>query len=104
MRSYEQEPQYQTGLTNTVLCCCCTVIGGIAGLAAGLGAIALPGFGPVVATVPLTVAIGGSGIGAAIGGTIAVLNAWEARASRKRTEQSRLEDNLRQAKRKAVGA
>lgn len=49
------------------------VIGGIAGLAAGLGAIAIPGVGPAVAGGALTVAIGAAGVGAAAGCFVAAL-------------------------------
>lgn len=51
------------------------VIGGIAGLAAGLGALAIPGVGPAMAAGPLTIAIGSLGIGAAAGGLIGALTA-----------------------------
>ena len=51
------------------------VIGGIAGLAVGLGAIAIPGIGAAIAAGPLAVAIGGAGIGAAAGGIIGALTA-----------------------------
>src|ERR1051326_4417806 len=53
------------------------LIGGIAGLAAGLGAMALPGVGPAIAVGPLAVAIGSAGIGAAAGGLIGALTAKE---------------------------
>jgi uncharacterized membrane protein len=39
----------------------------------GLGALALPGFGPVLAAGPLAAALGGAAIGAATGGLIGVL-------------------------------
>jgi hypothetical protein len=54
------------------------LIGGIAGLAAGLGAMAIPGIGPVIAAGPLAVAIGSAGIGAATGGVVGALTASEA--------------------------
>lgn len=44
-----------------------TAIGGTVGLLAGLGALAIPGFGPVLAAGPLIAAITGAGIGAATG-------------------------------------
>ena len=44
-----------------------SAIGGTVGLLAGLGALAIPGFGPVVAAGPLVAAITGAGLGAAAG-------------------------------------
>jgi len=46
------------------------VIGGGAGLLAGLGMLAIPGVGPVVAAGPLIALITGAGVGAAAGGII----------------------------------
>jgi len=52
-------------------------VGGIAGLLVGIGALAIPGIGPVLAVGPLASAIGsalaGAGIGAAAGGVIGAL-------------------------------
>jgi hypothetical protein len=56
------------------------LIGGIAGLAAGLGAMAIPGVGPAIAAGPLAFAIGSAGIGAAAGGIIGALTATETAA------------------------
>jgi hypothetical protein len=50
------------------------VVGGIAGLLAGLGALAVPGLGPIIAAGPLAVALGGAGVGAAAGGLIGALS------------------------------
>ncbi len=50
-----------------------TVIGGGAGLLAGLGALAIPGVGPVVAAGPLIATITGAGVGAAGGGMLGAL-------------------------------
>jgi hypothetical protein len=47
--------------------------GGIAGLLAGLGALAIPGIGPVIAAGPLMAALAGAGIGAAAGGLLGAL-------------------------------
>jgi uncharacterized membrane protein len=44
-----------------------TAIGGTLGLLAGLGAIAIPGIGPVLAAGPLIAAITGASVGAAVG-------------------------------------
>lgn len=49
------------------------VIGGVAGLLAGLGALTIPGIGPVIAAGPLIAALGGAGIGAATGGIVGAL-------------------------------
>jgi len=48
-------------------------IGGMAGLVAGIVALAIPGVGPLLAIGPLAGAIGGLGIGAAAGGLIGAL-------------------------------
>jgi hypothetical protein len=50
-----------------------TIIGGGAGLLAGIGAIAIPGVGPVVAAGWLVALITGAGIGAAAGGLLGSL-------------------------------
>jgi hypothetical protein len=61
-----------------------TVVGGVLGLLVGLGALAIPGIGPVIAAGPLAAAIGtaaaaigtaalGAGIGAASGGLLGAL-------------------------------
>jgi hypothetical protein len=48
-------------------------IGGLAGVVAGLAALAIPGIGPLLAVGPLAGALGGLGIGAAVGGLVGVL-------------------------------
>jgi uncharacterized protein (TIGR02271 family) len=45
-------------------------IGGGLGLIAGLAALAIPGFGPVIAVGPIAAALTGAGVGAAAGGVI----------------------------------
>ena len=45
-----------------------TVLGGGAGLLAGIGALAIPGVGPVVAAGWLVATLTGAGVGAAVGG------------------------------------
>lgn len=50
-----------------------TVLGGGAGLAAGLGALAIPGVGPVVAAGWLVATLTGAGAGAAAGGLLGAL-------------------------------
>jgi hypothetical protein len=49
------------------------VLGGVLGLLVGIGALAIPGIGPVVAAGPLVAALTGAGIGAAAGGLIGAL-------------------------------
>ncbi len=50
-----------------------TVLGGGAGLLAGLGALAIPGIGPLVAAGWLVAAVTGAGAGAAAGGLMGAL-------------------------------
>src|SRR5436853_131883 len=78
------------------------LIGGMAGLAAGLGAIAIPGIGPAIAAGPLAVAIGSAGIGAAAGSIIGVLTATETPAppsqpQDKSVDETPVEQNVTQA-------
>jgi hypothetical protein len=49
------------------------VIGGTLGLLAGIGALAIPGFGPFIAAGPIMGALAGIGAGATAGGIIGVL-------------------------------
>jgi stress response protein YsnF len=49
------------------------VIGGIGGLLVGLGALAIPGIGPVVAAGPIVAGLTGAGVGAVAGGVIGAL-------------------------------
>lgn len=48
-------------------------IGGLGGLLLGLGALAIPGVGPVIAAGPLAATLAGAGIGAVTGGLIGAL-------------------------------
>ncbi|NUO50641.1 MAG: DUF3341 domain-containing protein, partial [Polyangiaceae bacterium] len=43
-------------------------VGGTLGLLAGIGALAIPGLGPLIAAGPIMAALGGAGAGAAVGG------------------------------------
>ena len=54
------------------------LIGGIASMAVGRGAIAIPGLGPAITEAPLAVAIGSVGIGAVAGGFVGSLMAGKA--------------------------
>jgi hypothetical protein len=49
------------------------VVGGTLGLLAGIGALAIPGLGPLIAAGPLMAALGGAGAGAAVGGLTGAL-------------------------------
>lgn len=49
------------------------VVGGLGGLLVGLGALAIPGIGPVIAAGPLGAALLGAGLGGAAGGIIGAL-------------------------------
>ena len=49
------------------------VLGGLGGLLVGLGALAIPGIGPVLAAGPLAAALAGAGIGAVSGGLLGAL-------------------------------
>jgi len=46
------------------------VAGGIFGLLAGIGAVAIPGVGPLVAAGPIMAALSGAAVGAAAGGVV----------------------------------
>jgi uncharacterized protein (TIGR02271 family) len=48
-------------------------LGGVGGLLVGLGALAIPGIGPVIAAGPLATVLAGAGIGGAAGGIIGAL-------------------------------
>jgi hypothetical protein len=49
------------------------VLGGLAGLLVGLGALAIPGVGPIIAAGPIATTLAGAGIGAATGGLVGAL-------------------------------
>jgi hypothetical protein len=49
------------------------VLGGVIGLLAGVGALAIPGVGPIIAGGALASALAGAGIGAAAGGILGAL-------------------------------
>lgn len=49
------------------------VLGGLAGLLVGLGALAIPGIGPIVAAGPIATTLAGAGLGAATGGLVGAL-------------------------------
>jgi uncharacterized protein (TIGR02271 family) len=48
-------------------------LGGLAGVLVGLGALAIPGIGPVIAAGPLAAGLAGAGIGAVAGGLVGAL-------------------------------
>jgi hypothetical protein len=49
------------------------LLGGTLGLLAGIGALAIPGFGPLIAAGPLMAALSGAAAGAAVGGLAGAL-------------------------------
>jgi hypothetical protein len=48
-------------------------IGGTLGLLAGIGALAIPGVGPLIAAGPIMASLAGFGIGGAVGGVVGAL-------------------------------
>src|SRR5580692_9117001 len=48
-------------------------IGGVLGLLAGIGMLAIPGVGPLIAAGPIMAALAGLGVGGAVGGVIGAL-------------------------------
>ena len=49
------------------------VVGGTLGLLAGIGALAIPGVGPLIAAGPIMGALAGLGVGGAVGGVVGAL-------------------------------
>jgi len=49
------------------------VVGGTLGLLAGIGALAIPGVGPLIAAGPIMGALAGLGVGGAVGGLLGAL-------------------------------
>jgi hypothetical protein len=49
------------------------VIGGTLGLLAGIGALAIPGVGPLIAAGPIVASLAGLGVGGAVGGIVGAL-------------------------------
>ena len=49
------------------------IVGGTLGLLAGLGALAIPGVGPLIAAGPIMGALAGLGVGGAVGGLVGAL-------------------------------
>jgi hypothetical protein len=49
------------------------VIGGTLGVLAGVGALALPGLGPLIAAGPIVAGLAGLGVGGAVGGLVGAL-------------------------------
>ena len=46
------------------------VLGGVAGLLAGIGALAIPGIGPILAAGPIAATLAGAAVGAGAGGLV----------------------------------
>src|SRR6202007_749018 len=49
------------------------LIGGTLGLLAGIGALAIPGVGPLIAAGPIVASLAGIGVGGAVGGMVGAL-------------------------------
>jgi hypothetical protein len=49
------------------------IVGGTLGLLAGIGALAIPGIGPLIAAGPIVAALAGIGAGGAVGGVVGAL-------------------------------
>jgi hypothetical protein len=49
------------------------IIGGTLGLLAGIGALAIPGVGPLIAAGPIMASLAGLGVGGAVGGLVGAL-------------------------------
>lgn len=49
------------------------IIGGTLGLLAGIGALAIPGVGPLIAAGPIMASLAGLGVGGAVGGIVGAL-------------------------------
>ena len=49
------------------------VVGGSLGLLAGIGALAIPGVGPLIAAGPIMATLAGVGVGGAVGGVVGAL-------------------------------
>ena len=74
------------------------LLGGTAGWLVGIGALAIPGIGPVLAAGPIAAALGvagttaaaGAGMGAAAGGLVGALTGWGFSESEAREYESRV--------------
>ncbi len=71
------------------------VIGGVLGLLAGLGSLAIPGIGPLIAAGPILAALSGSALGAAVGGMVGTLVGlgipeYEAKIYEKKIKEGRI--------------
>ncbi|MEO6952080.1 MAG: DUF3341 domain-containing protein [Polyangia bacterium] len=49
------------------------IVGGTLGLLAGIGLLAIPGLGPLIAAGPIMAALAGMGVGGAVGGLVGAL-------------------------------
>lgn len=49
------------------------LVGGVLGLLAGIGALAIPGLGPLIAAGPIVAALSGIGAGGVVGGVVGAL-------------------------------
>lgn len=54
-----------------------SIVGGLAGLLLGLGVVAIPGIGPVLAAGPLATALLGAGAGTVTGSLVGAIAEWD---------------------------
>lgn len=69
LKGAEENPAAETGSMASMG----AMMGGLAGVLLGLGALAIPGIGPVLAAGPVIAALGGAGVGAVTGGILGAL-------------------------------
>jgi len=72
-RSFAHEKSTKTPEGTTTGVATGGAIGGTLGLLAGIGALAIPGVGPLIAAGPIMAALAGLGVGGAVGGLVGAL-------------------------------
>ena len=65
------------------------IIGGTLGLLAGIGALAIPGMGPLIAAGPIMATLSGIGAGGVVGGMLAPWWAWACRSTKPSVTRAR---------------
>jgi hypothetical protein len=72
-RAFAHEKQTKAPEGTTTGAVTAGVIGGTLGLLAGVGALAIPGVGPLIAAGPIMATLAGAGAGGAVGGIVGAL-------------------------------